>query len=147
MQSERKFLSIFLSLCFLLSFSACHQDSDEQQIKRIIDQLSKAVEENKLVDIADHLHADFRANGEMNAQRVKQMLMMYGMQHQSINITIVSAKTAIDTIYQDKAESTLSVIATGSSGRILPSDGSVRVVKLEWRKDGDWKILKANWQE
>ena len=147
MQNPRKFLRIFLgALCVLLLF-ACHKTPDEEQIKLIISQLSKAVEENKPASIAEVLHKDFRANGDKDAQQVKQLLMMYGMQHQSISVTIVSSKTVIDPVYQDKAESTLSVITTSSSGSALPSDGSVRVVKLEWRKDGDWKILKADWQE
>jgi len=136
----------FLIVCTFL-FAACSKTSDEAQIKLILENLSQAVTHNKLSSVANSLDKDFRANGEMDVQQVKQMLAMYGMQHQSINITIVSSKTVIDSVYQDKAESTLSVIATGSSGGMLPDDGSVRVVKLEWRKDGDWKILKANWQE
>jgi len=136
----------FFILCAFL-FSACSKTSDEAQIKLILENLSQAVTQNKLSSVADYLDKDFRANGDMDARQVKQMLTMYGMQHQSINITIVSSKTVIDPVYQDKAESTLSVIATGSSGGMLPDDGSIRVVKLQWRKDGDWRILNANWQE
>jgi len=143
----KKIIRVFLSAAFIFALSACHKTPDEEQIKLIINQLSKAVEENKPALVADSLDKDFRANGDMDAQRIKQLLLLYGMQHQSISISIISAKTVIDPIYTDKATSTLSVIATGSSGGVLPNDGSVRVVKLEWRKDGDWKILKADWQE
>lgn len=147
MKGGRKTINIFLSAVFVFSTSACSKTSDETQIKQIIDNLSKAVELNKPATVADYLHEDFRANGDMNAQQVKQLLLMHGLQHRAISITILSSKTIIDPVYTDKAESTLSVVTTASSGGIVPNDGSVRVVKLEWRKESDWKILKADWQQ
>src|SRR5690349_9572907 len=107
-------LRVFFLIACTFFLSACNKASDEEQIKLIINQLSKAVEENKLTDIAEFLDGDFRANNNMDAQQIKQLLLMYGMQHQSISITVVNSKTVIDPIYQDKATSTLSVIATGS---------------------------------
>lgn len=138
-------LCLFVVCVFLLA--ACNKTSDEAQIKLILGNLSQAVQHNNLSSVADYLDKDFRANNDMDAQQVRQMLAMYSMQHQSINITLVSTKTTIDPVYRDKATSTLSVIVTGSSGGMLPNDGSVRVVKLQWRKDDDWKILRADWQE
>ena len=36
---------------------------------------------------------------------------------------------------------------TGSSGGLLPSDGSVRTVKAEWMKQaGDWLVISAQWE-
>jgi hypothetical protein len=147
MQCERKAANVFLLAVLLLICPACHKTPDEEQIRLIIREIFNAVEEKSPVKIATYLHPDFRANGEMNAQQVKQLLVMTGMQHQSITMTMVSSKTIIDPVYPDRAETVLSVVVTGSSGSILPSDGSVRVVKLQWRKDDDWKILKADWQE
>ena len=110
--------------------------------------MAKAVETNKPAELAKYLHADFRAkHGEMNAQQVKQLLVIHGLQHQSISVTILSSKTRIDPVYTDKAETTLSVVTTASAGGLLPSDGSARVVTLQWRKDEDWKILSADWQQ
>lgn len=147
MRGKRRAISVFLFAFLPLVFSACHKTSDEEQIKQIIQQISKAVEENKPASIAEVLHKDFRANGNMDAQQVKQLLLMVGMQHQSISMMIISAKTVVDPVYTDKAETVLSVVMTGSSGSMLPSDASARVVTLQWRKDDDWKILKADWQE
>jgi hypothetical protein len=138
---------IFLSVIFILLVAGCSKSSDEERISQIIDKLSQAIATNKPATVVEYLHEDFHANsGAMNAQQVKQLLMMYSLQHQSISVTILSSKTIIDPVYKDKAESTLSVATTASSGGILPEDGGVRVVRLEWRKDGDWKILKADWQ-
>jgi type III secretory pathway lipoprotein EscJ len=147
MRRERKIVGVFLSVIFLFFIISCNKTSDEDQIKLVIDKLSQAIEANKPADIAEYLHEDFRANGDMSVQQVKQLLVMQGLQHRAISITILGSKTIIDSVYTDRAESTLSVVTTASSGSLVPNDGSVRVVRLQWQKDGDWKILKADWQQ
>lgn len=138
--------AVFLAL-IVINLSSCSKTPDEEQIAIILDEMTSAIENGKPVEIAKHLHKDFRANEHMTAKQVKQMLMMYGMQHSSISVTRVSTQTELDSIYTDKAMTEMSVIVTSASGHgRLPTDGSVRVVKMEWRKDGDWKVLKANWQ-
>ncbi len=146
-----KFLSRCTNTCIglflVLTLSACDSTPDEEQINAAIEAMSAAVENKQASEIGDYLHDDFLANGKMNAKQVRQLLMLQGMRHSNISITKVSSKTVIDPVYSDKAETTLSLIITGSSGG-LPNDGSVRVVKLEWWKDGsDWKVLKASWKE
>jgi len=143
------FLRLFCVLGCLVVFSACHKTGDEEQIKHVTDSMASAVQSGNFGEITAHLHPDFRANNEMDAQQVKQMLMFAGIQHAAISITIVSAKTDLDTVYHDRASSTLSVIATsGTSFAGLPKEGSAHIVKLEWRKDGDdWKILRALWDQ
>jgi len=140
--------ALYMALC-VLTLVACHKNSDEAQIKHIIDSMASAVQSGNFDEITQHLHPDFRANNEMDAQQVKQMLMFAGMQHAAISITIVSMKTDLDAVYHDRASSVLSVIATsGTSFAGLPKDGSAHIVQLEWRKEGnDWKIFHAAWNE
>ena len=136
---------IIFVLGFLLIVVGCHKTPDEQQISAIIEAMKSAVESGKTGDISNYLHQDFRANGEMTAQQAKQMLMLQGMQHQILSLTVVSSKTTIDPTYTDRAETELSVIVTSTGESGLPNDGSVHVVKLTWRKDGDWKLFRADW--
>lgn len=129
-----------------LFLGACGKTPDEEQIAQNIAAMKEAVERKEFTDIADYLHDSFVANDRMNAGDVKQLLHMYGMQHSRIGATIISSKTTMDLVYTDRAESILSVVVTGSSGR-LPSDGSVRTVTLEWvKQSGDWLVRKANWE-
>lgn len=136
-----------LAIIFTVSIFACSKTSDEEQIRLIIEKLSAAVEANKPAVIADYLHEDFRANGDMDVQQIKQLLTLHALQHQSLAVTILSVQIRIDPVYQDRAESILSVVTTASTGSVLPQDGSVRVVTLQWRKDDNWKVLTADWQE
>jgi hypothetical protein len=138
-------LSVVLMLVALL-LGACAKSSDEEQIAQVITAMSEAVENKEFMAIHAHLHESFRANDRMDAKEVRQLLAMYSVQHKKLGVTVVSSKTTLDSIYPDRATTTMSVIVTGSSGR-LPSDGSVRTVELEWIKDsGDWLVRTAKWQ-
>ncbi len=139
-------LHLVLSISVLLCCFGCSKTPDEEQIQSIIDEMIFAIENNKPSGLTKHLHERFLANQNMDAQQVKQTLMLYGMQHAKISINVISLQTTIDPIYTDKAKTGLSIVVTGSSGQGLPDDGSVRTVKLEWRKDNHWKLLKADWE-
>lgn len=138
------------SVMFLLAallLAGCAKTGDEEQIAQAITAMSEAVENKEFMAIHAHLHESFRANDRMDAKEVKQLLAMYGMQHKKLGVTLVGSKTTLDPIYPDRATTVMSVIVTGSSGR-MPSDGSVRTVELEWIKDsGDWLVRTAKWQD
>ena len=137
-------LAIFLSIIPFLV--ACDKTPDEDQIAQNIAAIKEAVEIKMFSGINNHLHNDFIANERLGAREVKRLLQMYSIQHKNIDITIIGSKTTVDATFSDRAETTLSVVVTGSSGR-LPSDGSVRTVKLAWvKQSGDWFVRRASWQ-
>jgi len=144
MTSIRRRLSMALLLGLLLV--ACEQTPDEEQIAQHIAAMQAAVEDKDFLAIKEQLHKDFVANRHMDALEVKRLLQVYSLQHQRIGVTIVDSETTMDPAFYDRAESILSVVVTGSSG-LLPSDGSVRKVRLTWTKeDGDWSVLSADWK-
>jgi hypothetical protein len=142
---RRAIRSLAIYLPIALSLLACDNTPDEDQIAQNIATMKEAVERKEFTDIKDHLHDSFIANGRMNAREVNRLLQMYGIQHKKLGATIISSKTMMDPVFSDRAETILSVVLTGSSGR-LPSDGSVRTITLEWVKEsGDWLVRKADW--
>lgn len=134
----------FLTLTLLLG--ACSKTPDEEQIAQNIAAIEAAVEAKSFTDIEAFLHEDFLANEQMSARDAGRLLQVYGRQHRRLGVTIIGSKTTMDEIYPDRAETTLSVVVTGSAGR-LPTDGSARTVRVEWIEDGgDWLIRRASWQ-
>ena len=134
-----------ISVSTLLFLIACDNTSDEEQIAQHIAAMQEAVEMKQFTAIKSHLHEDFIANKRLGAREVKQMLQMYGMQHRNIGVTVISSKTIMDSAFSDRAETTMKAVVTGSSGQ-LPTDGSVRTVKLSWVKwSGDWLVIAAEW--
>ncbi len=133
-------------LVLMLYLVACNKTPDEEIIAQHIATMQEAVEAKDFSEIADHLHGSFVANERLGAREVNQLLTMYSMQHRNLGVTIVSSKTTMDPTFPDRAQTIMSVIVTGSSGR-LPSDGSARTVKLEWIKQAeDWLVVSAKWE-
>ena len=133
-------------LIVMLSLVACGKTPDEEIIAQHIATMQEAVEAKDFSAIKDHLHESFIANKQLDAKEVNRLLLMYSMQHRNIGVTIVSSKTTMDPTFADRAETIMSVVATGSSGG-LPADGSVRTVKLGWiKQSGDWMVISAQWE-
>lgn len=130
----------------VLLLASCAKTSDEEQIAQNIAAMQEAVETNAFYEIEPYLHAGFVANERLDAQKAKQMLQMYSIRHKDIDATILGTKTTMDPTFPDRAESILSVVVTGSSRR-LPSDASMRTVRLEWvKQSGEWQLRKAFWE-
>ena len=139
-------VSAILCLAALL-LVACAKTNDEEQIAQNITAITEAVESKKFSGIQEYLHESFRANEQMDAREVKQLLAMYGLQHKRLGVTVVSSETTLDPVFPDRARTIMSLVVTGSSGD-LPSDGSVRTVDVELIKDsGDWQVRRAKWQD
>ncbi|MFK7978123.1 MAG: hypothetical protein AB8C02_18465 [Halioglobus sp.] len=136
--------AIFVAVSFFLS--ACAEKGDQELIEHTLAAISEAVEEKDFTAVHQYLDDGFIANERMGVDEVKQLLRFYSLRHKKLNVTIVGSNTTLHANLPDRAYSTVSVIATGSSG-LLPSDGSIRQVEVEWTKhSGDWLIRKASWR-
>ena len=133
-------------LVVILYLVACGKTPDKEIIDQHIATMQEAVEAKDFSEIKDHLHSSFIANERLSAREVNQLLSMYSLQHRKLGVTIISSKTTINPTFPDRAQTIMSVVVTGSSGR-LPSDGSARTVKLEWiKQSGDWLVVSAQWE-
>lgn len=140
-------LGLILVLSLTSMLAGCSKTPDEELIQQQIDAVQQAVERKAFTEIPDYLHHDFIANGHMGADEIKRLLQMYSLQHRRIGVTILSSETTLDPYSPDRAETTLSVAVTGSSG-LLPTDGSMRPVRVVWEKySGDWLVIEADWQQ
>ena len=139
-------LFITLCLCTVLSLTACGERDDEAQIAVNIAGIQEAVEQKDFSAIEKYLHGSFIANEQMGNEEVGRLLKFYSLRHKKLSVTIVGSTTTMHANLPGRADSVVSVIVTGSSG-LLPSDGSIRKVDVEWIKtSGDWLVLKANWR-
>ena len=142
-----KLCGLAACLIVILYLVACGKTPDEEIIAQHIATMQEAVEAKDFSAIKSHLHASFVANKRLDAREVNQLLRMYSMQHRNIGVSIVSSKTTMDPTFEDRAETIMSVVVTGSAGG-LPADGSVRTVKLTWiKQSGDWQVIRAEWEQ
>jgi len=135
---------IFFTIAIFLS--ACAEKDDYDVISEHLAAIKEAVEEKNFSTVHSYLDEGFVANERMGIEEVKQLLRFYSLRHKKLNVTIVGSNTTMHANLPDRAYSTVSVITTGSSG-LLPSDGSIRQVNVEWTKhSGDWRVIRASWR-
>lgn len=137
---------ITMILATTLFLTACGRQSSEEQIARNIAAIEEAVEQNNFYSIEEHLHDSFLANDRMSIDEIRQLLRLHSLRHKTLGVTIVGSNTTMHENFSDRAHSVVSVIVTGSSG-LLPSDGSIQRVEIDWVEDsGDWLIRRASWR-
>ncbi|GAB5453578.1 MAG: hypothetical protein Hals2KO_39060 [Halioglobus sp.] len=130
----------------ILMLIGCAEKDAEAQIAENIAAIESAVETKDFSAISKHLHSSFVANERMSIDEVKQLLRLYSLRHKNLGVAIVGVSTTLHRDYPDRADSTVSVILSGSSG-LLPSEGSVRQVEVEWfEESGEWLIRRAAWR-
>lgn len=130
----------------VLFLTACGEQDDETQIAENIAAIQQAVEQKDFYAIEKYLHGSFIANERMDIEELGRLLKLYGLRHKKLSVTIVGSTTIMHANLPDRADSVVSVIVTGSSS-LLPSDGSIRKVDVEWIKtSGDWLVVKARWR-
>lgn len=133
-------------LITVLFLTACGERDDETQIAENIASIQHAVEQKDFSAIEKYLHGSFIANEQMDNEAVGRLLKFYSLRHKKLSVTIVGSSTTMHANLPGRADSVVSVIVTGSSG-LLPSDGSLREVDVEWIKtSGDWLVLQASWR-
>ena len=138
------FTAVFLGTVLFLT--ACGERDDETQIAENIAGIQEAVEQKDFSALEKYLHGSFIANEQMDNAEVGRLLKLYSLRHKKLSVTIVGSTTTLHAHLPGRADSVVSVIVTGSSG-LLPSDGSIRKVDIEWIKtSGDWLVLKASWR-
>jgi hypothetical protein len=52
----------------------------------------------------------------------------------------------IEILSEDRARATFQALLTGGSG-FLPSEGRWFRVETGWRRDGDWELISASWDD
>ncbi|MDX1736368.1 MAG: hypothetical protein R3228_18465 [Halioglobus sp.] len=138
---------VTMLLAAALILAGCARPDDEEQIARNLAAIEEAVERKDFSAIEQYLHSSFVANEKMGVEEVGQLLRLYSLRHRRLGVTIVDSSTTMHADLPDRANSVVSVILTGSSG-LLPSDGSIRRVDVEWvEQSGDWMIRKASWRQ
>ena len=127
----------------LLLLVACAHEPDEQRLRDTIAAMETAIESGKPGEVADHVAADFTAQGGgMDARQLRAMLVAQTLRHQNISVLLGPLDVKL---YGDRATVKMRVIATG--GQWLPETGRQIDLESHWRfEDGEWNCFRAEWQ-
>ena len=132
------------SLRLALLAVACSRASPEQAVRAQVAALQAAIDARDAGEVEALLAADFVGNDGIDRRGAKQLAAAVFLRHRDVAAKL--GPVSVELRGETDAIATFSVLATGSSGGLLPEQGQVYQFQTGWRLvDGEWKLLNASW--
>jgi hypothetical protein len=132
----------------LAAVAACTQpDSPEQEIRTIIEQMERAMEERDVGDLMEHISGEYRDGDGRSPDEIAQYARGYMIANQSIHLL-----TRIDAIEFPVDDEARAKVLVGMVGREADAAGAWDLAADLYefdvaliREGEDWKVTYAKW--
>jgi hypothetical protein len=141
-------LYIGLLAAILLS-PACHRDTEEDRVRKVITEIQQSAEEKKILAVLDHISMSYRDPQGYDRDGIKGLLAFYFFRHRKVSVYMPNVDIVVTGL---TAKATFQAILTGrgtgeSAGTILPEAlGAYNFEVLFRKEDGRWKVTSAKWE-
>lgn len=140
-------ISFLVSSLFL--FPACHKETEEDRVNKVITSVQKAAEEKKIMTVLDQVSRAYRDPQERDYDGIKGLLAFYFYRHQKVRVYIPSREV---TVTGAAATASFEAVLTGAapgetSGSVVPGALGVYRFNVDLRKEeGRWKVTSSQWE-
>jgi hypothetical protein len=140
---------LLLVVAIFMLASCGDADSPEQQVRRVIGQLDKAVEERDTSALARHISAEYRdQNGMSREEAVRHVRGLFIARH---SLQLMPIVEQVEFPLPDEARARVQVILLAGSGDAAGNNWDQEAGQYEFkfalrREDGDWKVTFAEWR-
>lgn len=122
----------------------------EALIRANIMAMETALAEHSPLDFLEHLSESFtggRAGREnMDRDAASKMLGLYFLRYRNIEILLSQVNVEIDSLEPGLAYSSANVALAGGE-RLIPNSAGLYRVSGQWQNfDGDWKLIRLEWE-
>ena len=142
-------LLYYILLAVLLLLPACHKETEEDKVKKVVTSVQQATEEKKIRLVLDHISKSYQDPQGNDYNGIKGLLAFYFFRHQKVSVYMPN----IDIMVKgEKATALFQAILTGrgtgeAAGGILPEAlGAYNFEVLLAKEDGSWKVTSAKWE-
>ena len=134
-------------LALLPAVSACHNGSDEDQVRQAIASAATAARDNDADRVLAQVSDDFVGNdGELDRHGLKRMLVVRAFRRDSTGVLV----GPVSVEHQgDRLIATFTLTLTGGRpGSLLPDQADVFAMTTAWkRENGRWRCYSATWKQ
>ena len=147
MRRPRYLLYIF-SAVLLLSL-ACHKETEEDRVRKVIIGVQHAAEEKKILSVLEHVSKTYQDPQGNDYDSIKGLLAFYFFRHQRVGVFIPNIDV---TVTGPAAQAHFQAILTGKgTGEAAPSAilpetlGAYNFEVLFKKEDSTWKVTSSKW--
>jgi hypothetical protein len=137
--------AVWIGLLLISLASCAAPPPDEERIRAILDDMTKALAERDTRAVLEPLADDFYGETwELDDRALRLLLQREIRARQQLNARLFDVE--IEILGDDRARATFQALLTGGSG-LIPSDGRWFRVETGWRRDDDWALISASWED
>ena len=142
---SNKTFYLLVALCLLIvAVNGCSRTPPEQAIRQQLAALQSAIDARDAGAVQDLLADEFIGNGGMDRRVARQMAVAVFLRHRDVGARL--GPVTVEIRSETEAIAKFNVLATGSNGGLLPTNGQVFEFETGWRLiDGEWRLLNARW--
>ncbi len=142
-------ITILLLFGLTITALACHKETDQDKVKKVIIDIQKAAEEKAVKKIINNLSKTYNDPQGFNYDTIKGLLLGYFFQHPKISAYITNLEISVENTF---AKAVFQAVLTGgnktgSAAELIPESLGIYafVVSLKKELDG-WKVTSAAWE-
>ncbi len=139
---------VLFILSMIIPVPACHKETEEDRVKKVITEIQKAAEEEDGGDIMDHISKTYNDSQGFNHENIKKMLLGYFFIYPKISVYITNLNVSIENMF---ARVMFRAVLTsggksGSVADVIPRSLGMYDFDVSMKKESDdWKIVSATW--
>jgi hypothetical protein len=141
---------LFAILCLVITpFLGCHQETEQDKVRKVIANLQKAAEEKDSKKIGNSISTTYSDPRGNNYENIKGLVAAYFYQFPKISIHLAELNVSVNDV---SAEATFEAVLTSRGDKrplpaILPESLGVYAFDVFFKKESDqWKVVSAKWE-
>lgn len=144
----RRFVMFLFILSMVVPVYACHKETEEDRVRKVIIDIQAAAEEENAGDIMDHISKTYNDSQGFNHENIKKMLLGYFLIYPKISVYITNLNISVEnTSARVMFRAALTSGAdSGSVADVIPRSFGMYDFDVSLKRESDdWKIVSATW--
>jgi hypothetical protein len=142
----KKFTIIAAAGCLFAFVPGCHQETEQDKVKKVITSVEKAAEERDVKEIITSLSRTYRDSQGNDYDSIKGFILGYFFRYQKVHVYIPDIVISVEGA---SAKAEFQAVLTGSpsgSATMVPESLGMYAFEVSLRKEEkEWKVVSASW--
>ena len=144
--------TLFKVFCFTMLgamlWQGCHRDTEQDKVKKVIEEVQKSAEEKDIRTILSHLSKTYADPQGNDYAGIKDLLLVYFFRYPKVSVFITDMEISVDGV---TASAKFQAVLAGRKSEeavrdILPEALGVYGFAVKFSpENGEWKISSAKW--
>jgi ketosteroid isomerase-like protein len=146
----RRVVTILFIFVITITALACHKETEQDRVKKVITDIQKAAEEKDVKKIMNNISKTYSDPQGLNNETIKKMLQGYFFIHPKISAYITNLDISIENTSARAMFHTVltSGNKTGPPSDLVPQSLGMYDFNVSLKKELDgWKITSATWAQ